>query len=157
VCNFPPPELCGLRPALTKLYRQPLTGNTCSIKTPFPRGENRYGRIVGRPILKQHTLAVAAIKRNRVSGNLDGVVSNNGKLRHECVWCQADDGEAWICAFGLDIYDWKDLGSHANGIPARGCVGIYALADRSAPDTASRDLASRRLVPNIDTLDAFAP
>jgi hypothetical protein len=139
------------------LYRQPLAGNTCSIQTPFPRGEKRYGGIIVRPILQQHLLAIAAIKRNRASDNLDVLAAYNGKLRYECVWCQADGGEAWICAFGLDIYDWKDLGSHTNGIPARGCAGIYALADRSVPETASRDGTHRILVPNVDMLDAFAP
>jgi hypothetical protein len=139
------------------LYRKPLTGQSRAIQTPFPRGEMRDGRVTIRPILEQHLLAVDAIKRNRVVGSLDVIVANRGMLRYECVWCKTDDGNAWLCMFALDIYDWKDLGSHTREIPARGCAGIYQLPDRSVPESASRDAVTRIAVTNLDTLDAFAP
>lgn len=139
------------------LYRKPLTGETYSIQTPFPRGDIRDGRVTIRPIRKQHLLAVDAIKRNRVGGSLDVIVANKGKLRYECVWCKADASDDWLGMFALDIYDWKDLGSHTSEIPARGCAGIYMLADRSIPESASRDTITRIAIPNRDLLDAFAP
>jgi len=58
--------------------------------------------------------------------------------------------------FGLDIYDWKDLGSHTDAIPSRGCAGLYVAADRLAPPSAARDRNSPILVPNSEVLDPFA-
>jgi len=139
------------------LYRTPLRGQSYAIQTPFPRGDIRDGRVTIRPIRKQHLLAVDAIKRNRLTGSLDVIVDNKGKLRYECVWCKADAGDEWLCMFALDIYDWKDLGNHTSEIPPRGCAGIYLLPDRSVPESASRDSVTRIAVPNFDTLDAFAP
>jgi hypothetical protein len=115
------------------LYRAPLIGDEYSIMTPFPRGDKTDGGIVVRPIRPQHMLAVEAIKRNRAAENLDVIVANNGKLRYECVWCETDNPDHWICMFALDIYDWKDLGSHSAAIPARGCAGIYLLPGHSFP------------------------
>jgi hypothetical protein len=139
------------------LYRQPLTGDSYAIQTPFPRGDVREGRVTIRPIRKQHLLAVDAIKRNRAAGTLDVLIANRGKLKYECVWCEYDSRDGWLCMFALDIYDWKDLGSHTNEVPARGCAGIYALPDRSVPPGATCDSATVIAVPNLDLLDAFAP
>jgi hypothetical protein len=141
------------------LYRKPLIGASVAIQTPFPRGERRAGsRVELRPIPPQHLLAVETIKRNRAAGNLDFVLAYNGKLRHECAWCEADDHKQWFCMFALDIYDWKDLGGHTDEIPARGCTGVYALPDRSVPEAAARgDRENRIVMPNRDALDAFAP
>jgi hypothetical protein len=101
-------------------------------------------------------VAVDLIKRNRVVENLDKVISNKQILRYECVWRKADAADAWACFFALDIYDWKDLGSHTEKIPARGCVGIYMLSDKAAPPGATLDSDSRIAVPNSDRFDAFA-
>jgi hypothetical protein len=139
------------------LYRKALTGETYAMQTPFPRGETRDGRVSIEPIRQQHLLAVDAIKRNRAAGSLDVIVANKGQLQYECVWCKADAGDDWLCMFALDIYDWKDLGSHTSEIPARGCAGMYMVADRSIPESASRDTVTRIAVPNRDPLDAFAP
>ena len=111
-----------------------------SIQTPFPRGERRADGIRIIPILQQHVLAVDTIKRNRAAENLDTITANRGKLRYECVWCEGDAGGEWVCMFALDIYDWRDLGSHTAAIPSRGCVGMYLLPDRSVPEAAARDL-----------------
>lgn len=138
------------------LYRQPLTGNYFAIQTPFPRGEVREGRVSIPPIQPQHVLAVETIKRNRAAGTLDLVTTNKGNLRYECVWCETDSGSEWLCIFAIDIYDWKDLGSHTEAIPSRGCVGQYMLPDRSLPPSAACDSVGTA-TPNEDKLDAFAP
>lgn len=139
------------------LYRQPLLADRFALVTPFPRGDRTpNGRLQIRPILPQHLAAVDTIKNNRARGNLDTIVANKGKLRYECVWCQADDGVQWLCCFALDIYDWKDLGSHTDEIPARGCAGIYIQPDRIAPTDAARARESLIVFPNLDRLDPFA-
>jgi hypothetical protein len=139
------------------LYRQPLTGDSYALQTPFPRGDVRDGRVTITPIRKQHVLVVDAIKRNRVAGTLDVLIANNGNLRYECVWCELDSRDGWLCMLALDIYDWKDLGGHTNEIPTRGCAGIYSLSDRSVPPAAARDSTTQIGVLNLDLLDAFAP
>ena len=140
------------------LYQRPLAASRpLSIQTPFPRGRRGPSGIVIDPILEQHVVAVDLIKRNRIVENLDKVISNKQKLRYECVWRKADAADAWACFFALDIYDWKDLGSHTEKIPARGCVGIYMLPDKAAPPGATLDSDSRIAVPNSDRFDAFAP
>jgi hypothetical protein len=138
------------------LYRKPLTGDRFAVQTPFPRGTRR-GRVSIEPVRELHLLAVETIKRNRAAGSLDVLVANKGSLRYECVWCELDTRDGWLCVFALDIYDWKDLGSHTSGIPARGCVGSYMLVDGSIPEKASRDDASPIAVHNVDKLDPFAP
>jgi hypothetical protein len=140
------------------LYQQPLTANRpLSIQTPFPRGRRLDTGIVIDPIFEQHVVAVALIKRNRVEGNLDSVSSNRQKLRYECVWRKADGAaDTWACFFALDIYDWKDLGSHSAEIPSRGCVGIYMLPGGETPPAATLDRDSRLEVPNVDRFDPFA-
>jgi hypothetical protein len=139
------------------LYRQPLIGDTFAIQTPFPRGDKHPDGVRMRPLPPQHRVAVETIKTNRAAGSLDVIVANNGQLRYECVWCLADDGVQWFCMFALDIYDWKDLGSHTDAIPARGCAGLYALPDRSAPTDAARNREQRIVIPNTDVFDPFAP
>lgn len=138
------------------LYRQPLLGNEFAIVTPFPRADKTRNGVKLHPVRKQHLVAVETIKINRALGNLDTIDANNGKLRYESVWCQADDGENWLCCFALDIYDWKDLGSHTAEIPARGCAGIYVQPDRKAPNGATLNRQTAILIPNVDKLDPFS-
>jgi hypothetical protein len=110
-----------------------------------------------RPLLPQNLKFVDNIKRNRAHGNLDGIASNSGKLVYDCVWCQFDKDDRWFCMFALDIYDWKDLGSHTEEIPGRGCVGFYVLPDGSIPELAARDHPRTVIIPNYDVYDPFAP
>jgi hypothetical protein len=139
------------------LYRQPLLGNSVAFLTPFPRADKTTGGFKLQPIRAQHLVAVETIKINRALGNLDSIVANNGKLRYECVWCLADDRVQWLCCFAVDIYDWKDLGSHTTEIPARGCAGIYMLPNFAAPPGAAENRKTEIAIPNIDKLDAFSP
>jgi hypothetical protein len=137
------------------LYREPLVTPNRAIVTPFARADLGSGVPKVRPLRPQHALAVKMIKYNRLSGNLDAIVANNRQLRYDCVWAQSDDGKKWFCMFGLDICDWKDLGSHTGEIPARGCAGYYALADFARPQgaTAARDPVIE--IPDSDPLDPF--
>lgn len=139
------------------LYRQPLVTNWHAIVTPFPRADITSGAPKLRPLRGQHALAVSVIKYNRLAGSLDQIVAYNRQLRYECVWCPDDAGKKWFCMLALDIYDWKDLGSHTAEIPARGCTGVYALPDYSVPSAATMGRRPVIEIPNIDTLDAFAP
>lgn len=123
--------------------------------TPFPRADLSSGVPEVRKLLDQHALAVSVIKYNRITGNLDVIEVNNGKLRYQCAWCVSDDGKRWFCMFGLDIYDWKDLGSHTAEIPARGCAGVYALTDYSRPQGSTVGKRPAIETPNIDVLDPF--
>jgi hypothetical protein len=102
-------------------------------------------------------LAVEAIKRNRIAGSLDMIVANKGNLCFECLWAREDTHEVRLCIFAVDIYDWKDLGSHNSETPARGCAGIYMLPDRSIPESALRDTATRIAIPNRDVLERLCP
>lgn len=137
------------------LYRQPLIGEKYAITTPFPRADKTKNGVRVRPVLPQHSAIVETIKTNRAFRNLDSIVINRSKLTYECVWCQTDGRERWLCCFALDIYNWKDLGSHTADIPARGCAGLYSLADGSAPADATLNRESAIIIPNIDKLDPF--
>lgn len=57
--------------------------------------------------------------------------------------------------FGVDIYDWKDLGSSTPSIPARGCAGMYQREDGSRPEMAAVNRDSPIEVPNDNPLDPF--
>ena len=138
------------------LYREPLDFIEGSLRTPFPRAEKKNGRIVMQPILPQHVLFVETIKRNRAFQNIDRISINNGKLIYECVWCQFDGEDRWMCIFALDIYNWKDLGGHTKEIPARGCAGCYLTANHMPPDAAARHKISELLILNFDSFDPFA-
>jgi hypothetical protein len=138
------------------LYREPLLVSARhTIRTPFPRADEVKGQLMLQPLLEQHQLIVVTLKRNRVWRNMDRVETNRGKLRYECVWCLSDDVTTWLCMFGVDIYDWKDLGSSSAFIPPRGCAGMYQREDGSRPEMATVNRDSPIEVPNDDPLDPF--
>jgi hypothetical protein len=139
------------------LYAKPLVDARYTLRTPFPRADDVGGQYVLQPLLEQHKLIVATIKRNRAWNNLDRVVSNRGQLQYECIWCLTDDGNSWLCMFALDIYDWKDLGSTTAAIPARGCAGIYWSKEGGVPKDGSQNRDSAIATINDDELDAFRP
>lgn len=56
------------------LYRVPLLVHARhGIRTPFPRMDDVQGQLMPQPLLEQHRLIVATLKRNRVSRNVDFV------------------------------------------------------------------------------------
>lgn len=140
------------------LYREPLPPGPLdgALQTPFPSGNfGPYG-IRFDPLLPQHLVFVSTIKVQRAKRNLDVITSNNRKLIYECVWHQADNDGPWLCLFALNLYDWKDLGLTPSQ-PARGCAGFYQLKSGLPPPAATRAVATRILIPNVDRLDPFAP
>ena len=68
-----------------------------------------------------------------------------------------DNDPRWLCMFAWDVYDWKDLGNHSRGTPARGCAGFYMLPDGLAPENAARDHVRGVIIPNYDPYDPFSP
>jgi hypothetical protein len=119
----------------------------------MPEGKRDGDKITFVPIPESFSKFVDELKRNRLVQNLDRIVSRNDKCRYECVWSQPDDGH-WNCIYGLDIYNWIDLGDIKN-FPARGCVGLYRRPSGGAPGIAS---TATRLIfglPRGSSLDPF--
>jgi hypothetical protein len=139
------------------LYREPLSPETrFGIETPFavavPNPNGGVGVDSGR--MRQHRQFVETIKHNRALGVIDQIVANNGKLKYECVWEQASNTRNWLCIFGLDIYNWADLGRTALA-PKKGCVGFYQYLLSDAPATATKATIVRSTSTNADPLDPF--
>jgi hypothetical protein len=65
------------------LYGKLLLDARYTLRTPFPRADEVGGQYVLQPLLEQHKLIVATIKRNRAWKNLDRVVSNRSQLQYE--------------------------------------------------------------------------
>jgi len=97
--------------------------------------------------------AVAELKSNRVMRNVDRIACNNGKLTYECVWGQSAEW-TWVCAFGLDVYDWARLGDTANH-SRQGCSGFYRRTDNNPPIAASSATRVVHTFENVDRLDPF--
>jgi hypothetical protein len=136
------------------LYREPLSPATqFGIETPFAIAIPTSSGVKLDNGRKQHLLFVEKLKTNRAFGNIDRLVSNNGKLVYECVWEQATNGN-WICMFALDIYDWKDLGRRSTGV-AKGCVGFYQHLAAIPPTVASVATALVAASTNLEPLDPF--
>jgi len=139
------------------LYREPLLHPVAgALVTPFPRGPITDGPLAAEPLRPQHAAFVLAIKKSRLSGTLDRVSSNRGKLLYECVWVQSDNDGPWMCIFAIDVYDWKDLGA-TDRYPTRGCAGFYTLPTGLRPETAAVGVLSEVDVPNLDPHDPFGP
>ena len=137
------------------LYRSVLpVGTYYAIQTPFPSCLRVNGQLVEDSILEQHYVFVESIKKNRSVNNLDVIVSNNGKLKYECVWDQLDD-KSWFCMFALNLYDWKNLGD-VNNFQPRGCAGSYRLPSGEAPAGAAISTQLKFMVENIDKADPFS-
>ncbi len=136
------------------LYQQPLSLlSRFAIQAPFPAAQLTNSDPVVGPPRPQDFKFVETIKLNRVAQTLDRIVCYNGKLRYECVWDQADNGQ-WICIFALDLYDWKNLGDDRN-FPARGCVGSYFTSSEPAPALSTRGTQLSARVPNMEPLNPF--
>lgn len=136
------------------LYREPLHGDAFfSTNLPLPEGRTRGVQVQYIPLPDAVRQLVAEIKRNRATGTLDRIVCRQGHCQYECVWTQGDRGE-WICIYGLDIYDWKDLGDVTH-FDAHGCVGCYRPSEHKVPTTATRATRLQFPVQNVDPLDPF--
>lgn len=144
-----------LRAFHAALYHEPLPPLTqFAIETPFPMARLEGGRVENvAPRAEQHRLVVETLKRERAGDNVDCIRCNNGKLRYECVWDRFNDG-TWLCAFGVDLYGWADLGDTRN-FERRGCAGGYSLPDRTIPARASRARNEAREFKNESPLDPF--
>jgi hypothetical protein len=134
-------------------YRTSPVGIRGSLVTPFPRGRNTNGRIIFEPLRPQHQVFVRTLQQNRAKGTLDRIICNKPMVVYECVWCQSDSGP-WLCIFGLDVCDWKDLG-RTGFLRARGCAGFYVLPYQSAPTGATKGTTSSIVIPMSDPLDPF--
>lgn len=139
------------------LYREHMPNAPMrALTTPFPRAEQKSRHAAVEPMKEpQHRIIVQTIKTNRAKRNLDLVHTHDAKLRYEAVWVQSDQG-IWMCFFGLDIYDWIDLGD-AGIDQRRGCAGCYALSGGSYPVSATRATPTSIIVPNRHPLDPFGP
>jgi hypothetical protein len=137
------------------LYHEPLDTNTkFAIQTPLPSGTIKNGQLMVDPVKEQHYKFVESIKRNRATGNLDCIESNNGKLRYECVWDKLGDN-SFACVFALDLYGWKDLGD-VNNFQPRGCAGLYSPPGGAAPSNACLSTHLEFPLKNVDAADPFA-
>jgi hypothetical protein len=137
--------------ALYKEYLPDKTGHWFDL--PTPSGTKKDGKIKFEGIKIQLPLFVATLKKNRKAGKIDRISCFNDKCLYECVWEQMDDG-SWACIFGLNIYDWKNLGDTSQ--PRRGCVGYYMPA-KGLPVGATKGIVRKLETPicNFDPLDPF--
>lgn len=118
------------------LYREYLPADAgFATYSPLPEGKDDGQQVTFVPIPEVFAKFVEELKRNRAVRALDQIISRNGKCRYECVWSQLDDGR-WICVYGLDLYDWIELGDINNFTP-RGCVGCYQRPTAGVPARAS--------------------
>lgn len=106
------------------LYRVPLkVGFRGELNTPFPSAQiGADGLVLDTPSAKYPHLAYI-LEKNRAAGNVDRIVSNKGAVSYECVWGKPDEQGPWVCAFALDVSDWKDLGEPR--LYQRDCLGFY--------------------------------
>jgi hypothetical protein len=77
----------------------------------------------------------------------------NGKIRYECAWRETSQA-SWVCIFGVDIYDWKDLGRVDFGRD-KGCVGFYECLSGEPPVRAARHAELALALANLQPFDPF--
>lgn len=165
-CDEFPSKLCGIknldllaqikrwvRAFHTALYREFLPDSTpFAVHPPVPHGKLIENGFTIDKIKEQQNWFVAILKRNRAAHCLDRIVSNNGKLRYECVWSRRNETD-WACVFALNIYDWSSIGDHSF-FDRRGCVGYYEPV--SGPvDAATRESLLEFEFANNSPLDPF--
>jgi hypothetical protein len=137
------------------LYSEYLPEDTpFSTCPPVPEAEPTANGPKIRSVMEAVPEFVKELKRNRATGTLDRIVCRNSKCRYECVWSQADNG-TWMCIYGLDLYQWIDLGDTTNFEP-RGCVGSYIRSGGGIPAVGTRTTRLEFPVANRACLDPFA-
>ena len=136
------------------LYSEHLPENSRFLTCPpLPEAEPLADGPKFRPVMDVVPKFVEELKRNRATGTLDRIVCRNGKCRYECVWSQADNG-TWMCIYGLDLYEWINLGDTANFEP-RGCVGSYIRSGGGFPPRGTCTTRLEFSVVNRARLDPF--
>ncbi len=143
--------VCGFHAAL---YDEPLGPAESFMFPPVPEGRVGEKQVDPLPIPDVVPHLVAELKRNRMTETLDAVICRNSRCHYECVWSQADDGRR-ICIWGLNIYDWRELGD-TNHFEPRGCVGVYRLKNGTVPRNAAIGTRLHFSVSRNDRLDPFA-
>lgn len=111
----------GFHAALYNHYLPATTEGT--MQAPFPGGKPLHNGKVIDEILPQQLKFVEDLKKNRLASNTDLIICRAGNCKYECFWSHLNDGRP-ICVFGLQIYNWEDLGD-IHHFPKRGCVGLY--------------------------------
>ena len=106
------------------------------ILMPLPEFDPQAGDISQSTFFPQHEMLCKLLKDNRKIENVDRIHVYNGKFRFEVVWATTDDGCTNFAAFGIDIYNWHQLGDRVLGRP-QGCVGTYRIDGNAIPDGAS--------------------
>ena len=117
------------------LYREYLPEDSLfATYPPLPEGPRVGGQLRFRPVPAIVPRFIEELRRNRAVRNVDRITCRAARCRYECVWSRADDGR-WICIYGLDLYNWSDLGDRSQ--PSRGCVGCYRRPSGGVPPNAS--------------------
>jgi len=106
------------------------------ILTPLLEFDPQTGNIAESTFLPQHKILCKLLKDNCKIQNVDRIHAYNGKFRFEAVWATADDNRTSFAAFGIDIYNWHQLGDAVLGRP-QGCLGTYRIDGDAIPDGAS--------------------
>ena len=122
------------------------------VSLPFPRllsGSSR--KLLNDALLRNHVTFAEEIKKNRLAGRLDRIVSNNAQCVYECVWSESDDGQP-VCIFALRLYDWSQLADPR--LDRRSCVGLYLPVD-GRPELGTKATTLEVPISHTDPLDAF--
>jgi hypothetical protein len=126
-----------LRACHAALYNNFLPEETPNrILTPLPEFDPQTGNIADSTFLPQHKILCKVLKDNHRIGNVDRIHTYNGKFRFEVVWATSDDSRVNFAAFGIDIYNWHQLGDAVLGRP-QGCIGTYRIGGDLIPEGAS--------------------
>jgi hypothetical protein len=106
------------------LYREPLkVGFPGELNTPFPSAQIKPEGVVLDVPTGNYPHLAHILDKNRAASNVDRIVSNKGGVTYECVWGRPDQQGPWLCAFSLDVSDWKVLGEPR--LYQRDCLGFY--------------------------------
>jgi hypothetical protein len=120
-------------------YGAPLkVGFQGELHTPFPSGQSKEDGVVLEGANANYPQLAYVLEKNRAAQSVDRIVSNKGAVSYECVWGQPQPDGPWLCAFALNISDWKDLGEPR--LYQRDCLGFYVQPDK--PPMATREIGS---------------
>lgn len=127
----------GFHAALYGEYLPPPPITAFMTILPFPKMAQAGAEPKPAAVPAAYRPFLEAITACQESGQIDQVVTRNGKCRYSCVWTEEDGGGRWFCIYRLDIYNWSDIGD-VNNYERRECVGAYILPNKEAPIAATR-------------------